>query len=221
MKPPTNGFLTNFFSRTAYVLSVGIFVFFALATQPTFGYIEIAESNEVVQEGNYKFGGLLQGRLSDGGGANVTAFVDGNIREELSWRGFLGGGNMDFYAGGSAKWVPIPDYKKQPAIGGKVEVNFGRAKSNNTFVVRAVPIVSKKFAWQEQNWVPYAGLPLGVSAAGGKSDFFANLAAGTEVKLQDLEDFEFNAEIGIGLTNSFSYLSIGVTYLLDSNRARR
>lgn len=196
---------------------------FLIMGAPAHAYLEIGESNELTPANTYKMGGLMQIRLSDGGGANFTGFVDGSLQEELGWRGFLGGGNTDFYAGGSVKWVPIPDYKNQPALGMKGELTFGRAKSETLTAVRVVPMISKKTEYQNHHWVPYAGLPFGIAAAGGKSDFFANLAGGTEVRFASVPNVEFNAELGIGLTKSFSYLGIGVTYLFDTgfrSRAR-
>lgn len=197
------------------ILSLGVLAFIVLAMEPTYGYLEIGESNEMPAPGAFKMGGIFQGRLSDGGGSNLTFFGDGALHEEMSWRGFLGGGKTDFYAGGSVKWVPIPDYRNQPAVGGKAEVTFGRAGDSLT-VLRLVPMASKKLDYQGNHWVPYGGVPVGISASGGKSDFFANLAGGTEVRFESLRDLEFNAELGIGLTKSFSYIGIGVTYLLDT-----
>lgn len=208
-------------TRALGIISIGLFVFLLLSFQPTFAYVEIGESNDILNEGHYRFGSLLQMRLSDGGGTNLTAFADGRINEEMGWRGFLGGGDLDFYAGGSLKWVPIPDYQNQPSLGGKVEANFGRKKDNSLFSVRVVPMASKKTDWVGHQWSPFVGLPIGVSSSAGKSDFFANLAAGSEVKFEGLDDVQFVGELGIGLTNSFSYLSIGVTYLLDANQRRR
>lgn len=206
--------------RAIGIFCIGLAVFIILSMKTAYAYVEVGESLEIVEENNYNFGALLQMRLSDGGGTNLTAFGDGRINEETGWRGFLGGGDLDFYGGGSMKWVPIPDYMDQPSLGGKVEVNFGRNNGDSLFAVRVVPMASKKTNWLDHRWAPYAGLPLGVSSFKGKSEFSANLAAGAEVKIDQLPDLQFVGELGIGLTNSFSYLSIGVTYLLDADRRR-
>ncbi len=204
-----------------FSLSTFLAGFFLFAGTPAFAYLEIGESNELAAPGTYKAGGLMQVRLSDGGGANFTGYFDGSLHDELGWRGFLGGGNTDFYMGGSVKWVPIPDYKTQPALGVKGELTFGRLKNDTLTVVRGVPMISKKGEWEGHRWAPYAGLPIGIAAAGGKSDFFANLAGGTEVRFESMPNVEFLAELGIGLTKSFSYLGIGVTYLFDTGFRNR
>lgn len=100
-------------------LTVLISALLFFSSQNSHAFYETGESGEIAKEGTYKIGLMPQLRLSDGSGMNFTGFFDRALNDESSLRIHAGLGETDFYMGGSYKWIPIPDYKNQPAIGGK------------------------------------------------------------------------------------------------------
>lgn len=182
----------------------------------SFAFMEFAESGDITPRGTLKVGAGPQIRLSDGTGVNVTGYLESGFREDLSWRVHLGAGETDFAVGGSVKWIPIPDYENQPAIGGRVDLEVG-SKSNNTIsVFRVAPLVSKGFQTDYVFFTPYAALPLGISGSRGTSDFFTQLALGSDIKVDDWKNIVLNAELGANITKAFSYVSLNFFYFFDA-----
>jgi hypothetical protein len=89
-----------------------------------FAYYTFQDTGDLLKPGTYAVGGELQFKTSDGSGTNIIGRAEGGWRDDLNWRGFAGLGKVDFQAGGLVKWVPIPDFGKQPAIG----LSFGGLK---------------------------------------------------------------------------------------------
>jgi hypothetical protein len=178
-------------------------------------FYETGESAEITRPGVYKIGVMPQIRLSDGSGMNVSGFFDSGIDEDKSVRVHLGAGETDFYTGGSFKWVPIPDYQNQPAIGGKAEVIYGRKSSDSVMSLRAQPIISKKFETDHGLLTPYGAIPLSVTTWRSNTDTQVNLVAGSEWSSPSLKNMEFGGELGINISKSFSYIAGYVTFLLD------
>jgi hypothetical protein len=179
------------------------------------GFYETGESAEIAAPGVYKIGVMPQIRLSDGSGMNVTGFFDRGLDDDKSVRVQLGAGETDFYTGGSFKWVPIPDYKDQPAIGGKVEIIYGRKSSDSVMSFRIHPLISKKFDTDHGLFTPYASVPLGVTTWRSNTETQVNLVGGTEWAPGNMKNMEFGAELGLNGSKSFSYIAGYVTFLLD------
>ncbi|PIS10300.1 MAG: hypothetical protein COT73_10135 [Bdellovibrio sp. CG10_big_fil_rev_8_21_14_0_10_47_8] len=175
----------------------------------------IQESTDITPVGHYKLGLEPQVKTSDGGGTNFTAFFDTGISDETSARVLVGTGDTDFAAGASFKWVPIPDYKKQPAIGGKVSLLTWHDSGDSFSALRLEPIVGKKFETDIGSFSPYASVP--VMFIDGKTDSKTGfqLAGGTEYIHHELENMTFGGEIGFNAKSSFSYISAFVTINVD------
>lgn len=186
-----------------------------LLSSNAMAFLTVQESNEIAPLGKYKLGIEPQIKTSNGSGANFSGFFDAPINEEASVRVQLGTGDTDFYTGGSIKWVPVPDYGKQPAIGGKASVIYWRESSNNFFTYRLDPIVSKKFETDAGQFVPYASLPVMLTTGDGDTVTGFQLAAGSEYFHPKADNMTFGAEIGVSLKDSFSYISGFVTIYLD------
>lgn len=194
------------------------FVFGALLclSSQSFAFMEFAESGDMTPKGTLKVGAGPQIRMSDGSGVNVTGYLESGFRDDLSWRVHLGAGETDFYAGGSVKWVPIPDYENQPAIGGRVDLEAGSKDSSTLTVFRVAPLISKGFQTDYVYFTPYAALPLGTSSYKGSSDFFTQLALGSDIKIDEWKNMLFNVELGSNISKSFSYLSLNYFYFFDA-----
>lgn len=193
------------------ILTAGIL----FASSSAFAYLTINESGDLIAPGSFRAGFEPQAKLSDGGGGNIAGFVDGGISDEWSWRALLGTGDTDFWLTGSAKWIPIPDYQSQPAIGARFDYTLGREDGANFNVFRAAPMASKGFDSEVGRFVPYVALPLGVFASNGDSNNFSQLVVGSEAKLEQVPDWMFSAELGFNLSKSFSYISATASYFFD------
>lgn len=199
-----------------FAFHFGSAVLLSLLISPSsFAFLTVQESNDIAAVGKYKLGIEPQIKTSNGNGANFTGFFDAAINEEASVRVHLGTGDTDFYTGGSIKWVPVPDYGKQPAIGGKVGVTYWREQSQNFFTYRFDPLVSKKFESEVGAFTPYASLPMMLTTGDGTTVTGFQLAAGTEYTHPKADNMTFGGEIGLNLKDSFSYISGFVTIYID------
>jgi len=197
-------------SAIAASLTLGL-----LASTSAQAFFETGESAEITPAGFYKVGVMPQIRLSDGSGMNFTGFLDSALSEDKSIRVSLGAGETDFYTGGSFKWVPVPDYQNQPAIGAKLEAIYARKSSDSLVSFRVQPLLSKKFDTEDGLFTPYAGLPISITTWRSNTDTQLNVVAGTEYSTDRYKNMEFGAELGLNGNKSFSYISAYMTLLLD------
>jgi hypothetical protein len=198
---------------------VGLALFLAIAV-PAEAFLTIGESGELTPVGTYKIGVEPQIRISNGSGANIGAMIDTGINDEWSWRVQLGTGETDFWTGASAKWVPIPDYENQPAIGLRVDANFGRDADETFTVFRGAPLVSKSFDTEVGKLTPYAALPIGVWSMKGESDNISQFVIGSEGKFEQAPDWMFSAELGFNMSKAFSYISGTATFFFNDTKPR-
>ncbi|MEZ0391560.1 MAG: hypothetical protein ACAH59_05055 [Pseudobdellovibrionaceae bacterium] len=189
-----------------------------MAASQAWGFMTTQESNDITPKGQFKLGFEPQMRLSDGGGANFSGFFDLPVNEEMSARANLGSGETDFHAGGSFKWVPIPDYGNQPSLGGKVSLIHWRESSDSFMTLRLEPIVSKKFESQNGTFIPYGALPVMFNSGNDNNKTGIQVVAGSEYRHPHADNMTFGAELGLTAKDSFSYISGYVTIYLEDNR---
>jgi hypothetical protein len=197
------------------------FVWVFFNTSFAFAFLTVGESAEVVPMNIYRLGGGAQMRLSNGSGANIVGGFDMAASEEASYRLQMGFGETDFFVGGAYKWVPIPDYAKQPAVGLRFGGVFARMKTVNYTALRFDPIASKKFSTDYGLLIPYAAVPINLAFFESKNELQFQIAGGAEYKPHDLKEWNFGAELGINAKNSFSYILFTASYLLDEVKSRK
>lgn len=190
----------------------------SLIALPSWAYLTVGESADVTPKDILKIGIEPQIRMSEGSGTNLSFFLDSGLRDDLSWRALIGTGETDLVVDGSIKWVPIPDLEDQPAIGVRGDLIFGREANESFTTVRVVPLVSKQMQTDYVLFTPYVALPLGLQGYQGRSTSIAQLALGSDIKLDEWKNAMFNVELGANLNNSFSYLSFNAVYLLGENK---
>lgn len=200
-------------SKTFLTLCLGL-----AASAPAFAHLTIGESNDITPAGILKLGVEPQIRMSEGSGANIGFFMDASIKEDLSWRAYLGLGETDMSAGASFKYVPFPDFEQQPAVGIRGDIVLGR-EANETFTVfRVAPMVSKQMQTEDALFIPYLAIAGGMMGYKGGSDTIGQLILGSDIRPDNLKNMQFNAELGTNLNKTFSYISFNVVYLLDNER---
>lgn len=193
-----------------------VLILLALMSHQAHAYLEFAESGDVTPRGTWKVGAGPQIKMSDGSGVNISTYLESGLRDDMSWRAILGAGDTKFYGGASLKWIPIPDYDRQPAIGARADLQFGNVSDSTTTIFRVAPLISKGFQTDYVFFTPYAATPIGIATYSGKSDIFAQLAIGSDIKVDQWKNILFTAELGASLSKSFSYLSLNAFYFFDA-----
>jgi hypothetical protein len=207
--------LANLFQRSLF-LFVGLLLLPLLFSSSSYAYFTVGESGELPKPGTYRIGAEPQ-IVFDDGGFDLSAFADTLLGPDGSIRGQMGVGETNFDAGVSYKWIPIPDYGNQPAVGGKAEVDWANRKSGGWTSFRIMPLVSKKFETDYGLMTPYAALPIGLNSAPWGSVTTIQLAGGSEFRNPDYPRWMYSAELGLNLNNAFTYISGNVTYFLDES----
>lgn len=172
-----------------------------------------------MKTGHYRLGLSPQFiTVSDlGEGANFTGRFDTGISDDADLRVEVGGGRVEFHAGGLYKWVPIPDTPDQPAVGMMLGAYYARQSSVGTFSIRAFPFISKKFDTTAGMFDPYVSLPLGLSSTSSTTEMPVQLTFGTEWMPPGLEKISFWAEMGFNVSKAFSYMSLMVSLYWDDS----
>lgn len=179
-------------------------------------YSTVGETAELLPPNFYLLGLEPQAVISDGGGFNIGAYFDSHISDELNGRLKIGGGSNDFWAGGSVKWVPIPDVDRQPAIGFRGGLTYSRDELLNYFNVQITPIVSKKTNTQYGDMIPFVALPITwVQPSSGSSYIASQFALGAEWYSDEFA--HIGAEVDVNLSKSISSISAFVSFPFDGN----
>ena len=180
-----------------------IFVSTFLLARTSYAYFSISETSELLKKESYRVGVIPQLLLTSGGGSNLAAFFDMPVEDDINTRFMIGSGNTDFWGSASAKWVPYPDYEKQPAIGFRGSFIYARYnvlnQSSNFYNFQFTPIISKIVNSRWGNMNPYIGLPLTI-IYGPSTSTVMQLVVGNE--WIELKDFQIGAEFDLDLSNS-------------------
>ncbi len=183
-------------------------------------YYSVLDTGEILQPGHYDMS--LEGEFvtNNGRGANLVGRFDAPLSEETQVRAMVGFGTTDFHFGALFKWIPVPDLKRQPAIGliaGGIFARITDDRSSNTYLTfRLAPLISKTIAISGGELTPFASLPLGIRTGASRVDGPVQFAVGTEYKTNHLENFKFRGELGFDLNNkSYSYVSLNAILLFD------
>ncbi len=184
-------------------------------------YYSTLDSGEMLDENQYQAMVSLQSIFNKYDGMNFTGRLDTGIREDISIRGVLGFGKVDFHIGALAKWMPFPDTDQQPAIGAEAGVLLARIGSVTQYSLRVHPLISKKLELEIGDVIPYASLPTGVTiqTGSGADETFTplQLVIGSELRPLELKDWSFFAELGLNLHKSFGYIAASAAYRFSAD----
>lgn len=201
------------------VLSLGFALL--LATTARAGYLAIGESGEMLPENEYQFGVAPQILLNEGGGGNVDVFMDAPYSDSTSFRIQAGAGKIDFHAGAGVKFVPFPDVDRQPALGGKASVWFGRVGDNNALTLQLAPMVSKKFVDADNTYAPYAAIAANITSAKDRNFTGTQFVFGSDARLASWREALLTAEIALNLKDSYSAFTFCMAFPFDGSRGFR
>lgn len=204
--------------RKPIFLSLLIFFSILIHTPVSSAFLSVSETGELIQAGNYRIGFIPQLIVSTGGGSNMGVFFDMPVEDDINSRFIIGGGNTDFYASASVKWVPYPDYEKQPAIGLRGSLTYARDSTANFYNIQATPIISKIVDSQWGKLNPYIGLPVTISHS-TTSKTLVQFVVGTE--WVERKDYQIGAELDFNLSNTFTALTLHFNFPFDGNTGFR
>lgn len=183
-----------------------IFLLALLLSRSGFAYLAINETAELIPQNNYQLGLAPQLVLSNGSGANVSVFLDVPVNSSTSGRVTMGGGTTDFWVSTSAKWVPYPDYDKQPAIGLRGALIYGRDAQTDIYGIQIAPILGKMVDTRFGKMTPYVAIPITFLNINKKSTTSAQFDIGTEWSLR--RDIQMGAELDVSLSDSITAVSV-------------
>lgn len=189
-----------------------------LLSKPSHAYLSVSETAELIKEGEYRIGVIPQLILSSGGGSNMGVFFDLPVEDDINSRFIIGGGTTDFYASASVKWVPYPDYERQPAIGLRGALTYARDGVANFYNLQATPIISKNVDTDWGKMIPYVGLPITVVHS-TISTTLMQFVVGSE--WVDRNDFQIGGEIDFNLSNTNTTATLHFNFPFDGSTGFR
>lgn len=192
------------------------FVSFSLSSQA--GYLTLGESGEIIPEGTYAIGASPQVLTNDGGGFNISAFLDASWNDSMSSRFILGTGETDFYTSGSFKFIPFPDVDRQPAIGIKASLWYAREGTSNVTTLQIAPMLSKKYETESGVFIPYAAWGWNTNRSGGSSDSGHQFFLGSDWLEPQLGHMHVTGEVAFDLKDSISSVSLFLSFPFDNQK---
>jgi hypothetical protein len=147
------------------------------------------QSAELPNRGIDRVGLLPQISFSDSQ-LNLNGFYETLLSDDRSFRLTTGFGKPDFFLGFDYKFVPYPDYKDQPAIGGVLNMTISREGSD-------------------------VSLPVGLTVGKGTSTYPISLVVGTEMHPHEFQNMYFSAEITMNVQNSSNAIAAAVIFPFD------
>ncbi len=181
---------------------------------PSFAYLALHESAEILPENYFNLGVAPQTYLSDGGGFDVSVFADAHLWENTDGRITIGGGNVDFWTQASIKWVPFPDVDNQPAMGLRGAVAYARNYDENFYHIQVTPMLSKKSTTTIYDMLPYVGLPITYISETGNNYVASQVALGA--LWFPWANAQIGAEFDLNLKNSVSSASVFFMFPFES-----
>jgi hypothetical protein len=205
---------TTIFNR---VVATSLFLGVLLTSPLGWGFYSTVDDGKILDRGQYRLTGTGQLITSEGSGGNATGRFAHWWNDELQLEALAGFGEVDFQAGGFVKWVPIPDYKDQPALGVKAGVLYGTIEGLSEFSFRIHPMISKSFDSDIGSFTPYGSIPVGMRFFDSKIDIPTQLALGSFYRHPELESVSFALELGFDLNKAFNYVTLGVVIHVDDD----
>lgn len=192
------------------IIILGIITFSSISQ----AYMSLMTTGDMVEANQFQALGYLEHIFNRYDGTNINARGTMGINDELSGDIELGLGELDIMIGAFAKWVPIPDHDKQPAIGIRGGISYIDEDSFTQTSITAMPFLSKSFNTEYGKYTPFGGIPFGLNS-NDKDDYFtARLALGTEWTPADEEFKQLRVigELGFNLSKSFGSFNLGASW---------
>lgn len=196
-----------------------LFSFCLFLSQTSHAYLSVSETSELLQKDDYRIGLMPQFLIANGGGTNVAAFFDMSVDPAVNTRFLMGGGDTDFFASASAKWVPFPDVERQPAIGFRGALIYARDTSIDFYDIQFTPIISKIIHSDIGKLNPYIGLPVTFIMSSKTNTTATQFAVGTE--WVDNPQYQIGGELDLNLSNTTSAITFHLNFPFNGKEGYR
>ncbi|MCS6838249.1 MAG: hypothetical protein NZ480_05320 [Bdellovibrionaceae bacterium] len=190
---------------------------FLLLAPQVMAYLSILDSGEPTSNKEMTVGFAPQFIVSDSGGSHGTFLFKTGVGSGQDLMIQAGFGHIDFWLTLATRWIPIPDYENQPAVGVRFDGTLAREASSSIGHMRLAPFLSKRFLSEVGQLEPYLYIPFGLTIHEGKYDNIASLVVGSQIQVEDLLPLYFYVETGFDVRNSFTYVSIGILSTFQKN----
>ena len=189
-----------------------IFSFVSLFSLPAQAFYTVQDTGDIIDFDKNQFSTQVQFVTNGDDGVNLIGFYDKGVDEESSFRAEVGTGTTDILLGVRYKWVPYPDFDKQPAIGFIFGFHYANFEDENEIALRAIPILSKKLDSSVGLFTPYAALPIGFSNYDDDTETPIQLSLGSRFRHPNFSSCDFNVEVGFELSDAITYISVGAIF---------
>jgi len=147
------------------------------------------------------------------GGANINARASVGLNDSLQGDLEVSAGDIDFMVSAMAKWVPIPDYQKQPALGIRGGITYLDTGRYTQTSFSATPFASKAIESPHGKFSPYFGIPIALNTNSDDTFLTTRAIVGMEWTHPEHRNIHIIGEGGIKIsTRSFGSVNIGVSY---------
>ncbi len=185
-----------------------------------YAYHSVMDTGNIIERGTFKAQVENQIVSSPENRLNINARLDMGLNEEAEFRGVIGIGATDLHVGVFYKWIPIPDFSQQPAVGLLSGLTYASSTKDNSLTLHFNPIVSKTFEMELGEITPYASLPIGLRStsrynSSTKLDIPVHLTLGGELRTTPWDKVRFMAEISFNIQNTFNYFNLGANISFD------
>ncbi len=152
------------------------------------------------------------------GGMYLNTELRYQATEDIGAGAAFGAGELGFNFGGYAMWYMLPDMGSQPAVGLLGGLFFNQVASEDYFLFRISPVVSKHLATNWGGLTPYLSAQISPAFSFGTvpNIFSMRMSMGSLVTINSFNGLRLWAEVGLGIVNSFNEIALGVSFPFSS-----
>ena len=189
-----------------------LILFSFLLSLSSHAYFSLMDTGDILAKDQYTFTGESQLVTSGEKGLNFRGHIDQGFDESSQFRFTLGTGVNSYQAGLLYKWVPIPDFEDQPAVGFVTGLVMSEFDSETVLALQFKALISKNFVIEQGYISPYGGLNLAIEMTNALDGSPAQLVLGSRYQADHWKRTFIMGEFGFEIADSFSYLSVGLQY---------
>ncbi len=205
------------FSQLTRVLALGFLAtVFSATGGATQGFLD---TGDILERGLHKAQAGLLGATSGDTGLDFFGRFATPIHRDAEIQAEIGaGGSSDIFAGAYIKYVPFPDFGRQPAVGIRAGYGFTQYTGESSSAFQLQPLVSKLWNSELGDFTPYFALPLSITNRDSESYIPMQAVIGSSFKPNQLEKVNFKLEYGMNVIRSFNYVGFSAEVLFSNDR---
>lgn len=148
------------------------------------------------------------------GGIYLNSELRYQANEDIGIGFGFGSGELGYNFGTYGVWYIIPDLQSQPAVAVLGGMYFNNQGSQDYFVLRFSPTVSKRFILSWGNISPYWAMQFSPAFSFGSvpNVFSIRTTMGSQVNIYALGGLRLWLELGLGIVNGINEFAVGISY---------